>query len=139
MSTPRFPSFGQLCASFPTRSVRSINLCRQTTFPYTSYPVKMASVVTPSSAKLYYGDYVKIWAQLQSTYRKKDEDDDDKIMARRSFFRNSLLTLFAQIEAQPTCHEYMLAALTDYVTTAKHADGLESVWLTLLNIANVNN
>lgn len=95
------------------------------------------AVPKPSNIKLYYGQFIQIWNQLQLTYIKMPDDDSATLLARRAFFRNSLSSVFAQIDAVHASHDAMLATLTDFVMTAEGGDGLESVLLTLLNIANI--
>src|SRR5271170_1306867 len=95
----------------------------------------MASTAT--SAIAYYGVFVKVFALLQNCHTKLDTDDDQTTAARRSFFRNSLTSTLAQVEASPGSRAPMLAALVDFVSTAKTADGLESLFLSLLNSSNL--
>ena len=90
------------------------------------------------ATKSYYGDFAETWSYIQGVYAKQDNDTTDVDMTRRSFFRNSALSVVAQIDHQPETRSPMLASLSDYIDLASASDGLEFFFLTLINAANVD-
>jgi len=90
-------------------------------------------------ATIPYADFAQTWSYFQGVYTKQAEDTTNLLVTRRSFFRNGMLTIIAQVDHQPETRTPMLASLMDYVDLAGSCDGLEFLYLTLLNAANLDN
>lgn len=90
------------------------------------------------AARSYYADFAQTWSYLQGVYTKQNTDTTNLLITRRSFFRNGVLTIIAQVDHQPESRTPMLASLSDYIDLAGSADGLEFVHLSLINAANID-
>jgi hypothetical protein len=94
----------------------------------------MALVAT--AIRTYSADFVQTWAYMQNVYAKQTTDTTNTLITRRAFFQNGVLSVIAQVENQPATRTPMLASLSDYIDLVGSADGLEFIYLTLINAAN---
>ena len=92
--------------------------------------------LTPIAVRIYYAEYPKVWATLQFFYAQQQDESAKKLAARRLFFRKSLTNVLAGIEAVPQRRTEAFSTLLSYITEAGNADGLETVFLTLLAAVN---
>lgn len=94
----------------------------------------MALVAT--AIRTYSADFAQTWAYMQNVYTKQTTDTTNTLITRRAFFQNGVLSVIAQVENQPATRTPMLASLSDYIDLVGSADGLEFIYLTLINAAN---
>lgn len=73
---------------------------------------------------------------MQFLYAKQQGESTKQLAVRRLFFRKSLTTVLAGIEVAPHRRCETFRALLQYITEAGNADGLETVFLTLLAAVN---
>src|SRR4029453_18244320 len=79
----------------------------------------------------------EVWPQLQKIYARRDEDSRPVARARRSLYRNVLLSLFNGVRAAPEDRPPPFRGLLEYAHKAESFDGLESVFLTLARAARL--
>jgi uncharacterized membrane protein YgcG len=79
----------------------------------------------------------KVWSQVQKIYTKRDEDSAPLTNVRRSLYRNVLLSLFNRIGAERESRPVLLRGLLQHVRETESFDGLESIFLTLANAAEL--
>ena len=87
-------------------------------------------------AKLYFGDFDKMWSYLQFLYCRNQGESPARGGERRALYRNALLSVLGQMFYSPGCRAPVAQSLYEFANRLHHIDGLESLFLASMSWAN---
>ncbi len=95
--------------------------------------------LTANVVRAFFFDADNLWGWLQSLCTPAPGENAGYANARRALFRNGVLCVLGQMNADPGRLNMKFDSIASYVAANKFLDGLESIFLSLLNLVAVGN